>query len=253
MLKSSLRGIPSRRGRQDFLYGMLGSYNKTVLATNPIAYWPQSETSGVVAECLVNSAQNGTQSSDVSTRGAFDTDGPFGMSAPFYDGTNDVCNIYSATLNAAFSAATGTVLLWAKVTNVGVWTDGTTRRPLYLSVDPDNRINLEKTAAANQLGYRYEANTVQEWVPQTLSPTIWVCFGITWSTAADEMRAYYQGVQQGLTQNGLGVWVGNLLNTGTVIGATNTGAGSSWSGWLGPCAIWDRALPLATIETLALV
>ena len=42
------------------LLGGSGGYNEKVLRTGPIAYWPQDETSGTVARCLVNPAQNGT-------------------------------------------------------------------------------------------------------------------------------------------------------------------------------------------------
>ena len=234
------------------LIGGKGSYNDLVLGTGPIAYWPQNEPAGTVANCLVNPAQNGAYTGVTL---ANDLTGPFGMPAPFYDGANDFCNIYSAALNTAFSGATGTVMIWAKVANVGVWTDAATRQTVQLWVDGNNYFRPYRTNVNNLFQHAYRANGVTEVVNSAgRTDIIWMPLALTWSKPAEEMRAYIYGAQVGATQINLGVWAGNLLAGACALGSSSGAvAGEVWHGWLGPCGLWDRALPLATIASLALI
>ena len=101
-----------------------GSYADKVLSYGPIAYWPLWETAGASAACLVNPAQSGTA---VGVTWANDATGAFGTAAPFFDGANDDINIYTAALAAAFSGHVGSLMVWCRVANAGVWTDGAAR------------------------------------------------------------------------------------------------------------------------------
>ena len=70
--------------------------------------------------------------------------------------------------------------------------------------------------------------------------------GITWDKAAEELKTFYNGVVDDEEVN-LGVWLGNLSNTQTVIGAESTVPINVWSGFIGPVLLANRAFTPAEI------
>jgi hypothetical protein len=70
---------------------------------------------------------------------------------------------------------------------------------------------------------------------------------VTWDTTADEFKMYFNAVQQGNTQNGLGTWVGNLGNTLTVIGAGSTTPSLVWDGDRTEVSLYSAALTQSEI------
>lgn len=229
------------------------SYGAKVLGYSPIAYWPLWETTGTTAVCQVNTAQSGTYARDVSTMGTGTGIGD-GNTAPLFDGTNDFLNAYTATFAGAYSGAAGSLIIWAKVFNVGVWTDGNTRNILSFQVDNDNMLIVRKNAGNNQVYWRYEAGTTQENTTKTgVSTTDWVCYGLTWSKAAEEVKAYYNGAQEGATLTALGTWAGTFSSTKTVIASSTLGPWEPWNAWLAHCAFWTTALTAPQMLDLATV
>lgn len=228
-------------------------YYEKVLGYGPIAYWPQWERTGAAATCQVNSAQNGAYVGvTLGQVGIGD-----GNVCPFYDGANDLANIYSGTLAGRFNGPEGTAMIWARVANAGVWTDGAFRYSFNLWVDVNNHVNIQKMNVNNTIRFRYMAGGVADDVTVGgLTRTDWMVLLVSWSASAGitgEVRAYIDGIQQGITQVGLGVWAGNLGNTTTCIGAANTIPTFVWHGYLAHCAVWDRALSPAQIAGLAVV
>jgi len=230
-----------------FAGGPYTTYQRKVLTYSPIAYWPLDDTSGAVARCLVNPNQNGAYTGVTLANAT----GPDGVSwVPLFDGANDYVNILTATLQGALDLDEGSISLWAKVFNVGVWTDATFRRLLYLkdtapvnSIDlmrynSDNRVYLERRDDTSGKGKLYI----------TSAPTAWVHLGLTWSVLANETRYY---------------WTGSLLPgvdaadtaTGTVvlafIGSASTVPANPWYGWISDVAIFDTVLSGANIAALA--
>ena len=220
-----------------------GGYVDRVLGTGPVAYWPLSETSGTVARCLVNTAQNGTYSSDVSAMGTGAGIGD-GNTAAYFDGANDYVNIYTETLRDAFNGAEGSVLFWQRANSAAMWSDASLRRPLYLGVNADNRVYLQCPGDGSGLVYAYEANNVVEGATQggaEVTTGDWQCAAITWSASADEVVHYFNGTAR-ITRDTLGVWAGQLAANTTCIGAGSTVPASPWHGWAAHCVIWTRAL-----------
>jgi hypothetical protein len=249
--KSPLNMFPADRWRQNFFIGGGGlTYDGKVLGTSPIAYWPLWETSGLVANCLVNSAQNGTYTGvTLGQPGIGD-----GNTAPFFDGTNDFVSIFSAAFNLAFNGSEGTYAGWFKVANAGVWTDGTTRYTFVLLQDVTDRIYGSRIGGINnQINHIYAAGGVTKTRGVAgLSFINWMHWAITWSAAADEMKTYLNGIQQGATLNGLGVWAGGPLDpTQTLIGARTNAPATLWHGYAAHNAVWATALPQPTILSLA--
>lgn len=250
-LKSSLRGIQARRRRHDALYGGIATYNDKMLATVPTAYWPQSETTGTTAYCLVNAAQNGTYTGVTL---ANDTAGPFGTPAPFYDGANDYCNIDTAAIRAAWDAggAEWSILFWWKVVNAGAWADGVSRRTCNFADSANDNADGGKRNLANQMQYHWDGGGVAHVHNEGgVIATDWVCSVMTRSEAADEVK-YYHDAALLATDTVIGNWASATPWTAVLIGAANTVPAAVWHGWLGPLALWPRALPLPEITSLSL-
>lgn len=229
-----------------------GGYLAKVLGTeasNLIAYWPLNEASGTNADNAEGTAaRDGTYNGvTLGQPGIGD-----GETCPSFDGSNDYVSIYSDSLRDAFNGAAGTVALWAKVSGAGVWSDGQNRRAIKITVDGSNNVYIGKTSG-NVMIWAYTAGGTSDAITAARSPTGWVHLGITWDAAADQVMAYYTGSQEGATQTGLGTWAGNIVNSGTIIGAENNTPAFPWDGLLAHVAVWTKALSAAQIASLAVV
>jgi hypothetical protein len=212
---------------------------KRLFGSSLIAYWPLNETSGTVAYDVSGNARNGAYTGvDLANAAA---PAKIGGMAPYFDGTNDYCNIYSASLASAFSGAAGSLFIWAKIFNAGIWTDASYDDFFRIAADANNEILLRKTNANNALYTRYNANGTTKSVTRTNTTTIdWFLFGFTWSKAADQMIAYYNGAQTGATQTGLDTWAGAPAAATCVIGAYVLTPANPWNGWLNQAIILNR-------------
>ena len=236
-----------------------GSYAAKVLSYSPIAYWPLWEPSGGVAECLVNPAQNGAYTGvTLGQPGIGD-----GRTCPLFDGLNDYVNIYTTTFRDKFALTNndtdpiseGTVMIWARVANIGVWTDGLYRHMVNLQVDNDNRIFIRKDDS-DRVHWRYEAGNVQENARVVSADLGWINYSLTWSKSAGangEVRYYRSGGVADPMDTALGIWAGNLSNVDTCIGAVDTTVKEPWYGWLAHGVIYGRALLPPEIADLAVV
>jgi hypothetical protein len=243
----------SRSHRRRVLGG--APYSQRILATAPIAYWPLSETAGAVAQCLVNSAQNAT-AVGVTWNNALGPDGLNG--APLFDGANDYISILTAAFQAVFNGATGSQMIWAKVANAGVWTDGSARYPMKVVLNNFNGYSLLKALANNTLEASMKAGSgVFNPTHSPFSATTWFQMACTWSDSNndDEAKWFINGTQYGGTSANLNAWLGGaLLGTYTKIGAgSDLGPASVWNGWLAHGVVWDYVLSPGTIAALARV
>lgn len=168
-----------------------------------------------------------------------------------FDGSNDALNTYSTDLNGVFSPTEGTLIVWAKVSGSGVWSDSTTRYLARLTADTSNEINLVKLSTPNNsIRLGYEAGVGSQTIDTTLSTTDWFQVAATWSKSSDEVKLYVNGSQVGTTQTGLGTWVGNLASTTTAIGANGSAGGLPWSGMINDVRLYSQVLTSAQILTL---
>lgn len=252
-LKGPSRLIPSLRGQSDNVLGQPTQYVNKILRYDPLVLFPQNEGTGTVITELVN-GWNWVYSGPQWGLGTFLDGSP----VPFYDGLLDFGNIYTAALASAFNGAAGTVMIWAKVYNAGVWTDGATRRILCLLADINNYVILDRTTTNNQLRFLYTAGGITETVTTTSigGATGWFSIVITWDKAAGvdgEVLAYINGAQVGTTQTSLGIWAGSISSSFTLIGARTQTPTNPFHGYLGPCAIWTSALTSTQIADLYVV
>jgi len=237
-------GIFLRRDRRR----LGGGYASAVMGSGPIAYWPLDEGNGTVAHCRVDSAQNGTAT---GVTWANDSTGPFSTPAPYFDGANDYVNIYSAALDAAFDEDEGSVLIWWRVANAGVWTDGLVRNVVCLSWGGFTEYSkIDKIALANTYQLNHRTNGANHARNITKSDTGWMCTILTWSAAANQTRFFDDGVEDLPAVACAAAVAAGLDNDRTLLGARLTTPLDPYHGWLAHCAIWDR--PLTPAEVLAL-
>ena len=165
--------------------------------------------------------------------------GIHGYHVPYFDGTAGYINIFSTAFANAFNGAEGTILIWPKVYDAGVWTDAVTRWIIHFSVDGNNTIRIYKDAS-NPLTWLYNAGGTALSVTLAVTPTNFMRLGLTWSKSNNKVRAFYNGVQTSVDKTGLGVWAGALDATKTVIGAYNTTPVSVWYGYLADGVLLNR-------------
>lgn len=230
-------------------------YYKKILTTQPsnlIGAWLQREESGAVS--FDSSAQKNNGVYTGITLGQPGIPGT-GMTSAGYNAVTSYNNIYSAGLAADFSGDEGTLLVTAKVTDVGVWTDGGARYLAKLYVDGSNFVQILKEATDNTIGFYYKAGGAQEdKLVGGMLDTEFVCYVITWSKSGDVVKYYIDGDLYG-SDTGLGEWAGSLHTAYTVIGSgIATGAAFAiWSGSIAPVALWNKALTAEEVSSLATV
>ena len=223
----------------------------TILSYNPIAYWPLNELAGATAVNYgsIGAAGNGTYTGvDLAQIAA-----PGGGLAPLWSGA-DICNIYSAALNAAFNGQLGSMSIWWKVLNAGVWTDATNRIMFMLSPDGANKVSLDKPATDNTVDTLYVAGGTPAVGLGTTAynNTNWNCSTCTFSKVANAVIFYVNGTPVA-TSVILGTYVGALSAVRCSIGALTPAAPvAPWSGYLAQCAVWNSVLTPAQVTSIYL-
>jgi hypothetical protein len=230
-----------------------GSYISRLLSAAPgnlVAYWPLHEQAGTVVSDVSRtapSAYNGAYSGVMLNQPGIGD----GAGCPALNGTTSKVNLYSTALAAAFPGDEGTLLLWWRVADASVWTESW-RHLMRIQANGSNRITAMRNSTANQLyieraaGGATQSNTITG-----LSLTTWAHFGITWSRAANAVKFYLNGAQQGSTRTNPNAWAGALDSNTTVLGAENTSPINVWRGWLAHAALFSTPLSAAQIGALA--
>lgn len=219
---------------------------KHLFGNSIIGYWPLWEFDGAVAYDISGNGRNGAYTGvDLKYPGIGD-----GHTCPYFDGVSDYVNIYSASLAAAFNGAEGTIIIWSKVFNVGVWTDATTRYVFRFLVNANNFVALYK-GGDNNFYWRYSSGGILNQVGLTTTILNFMHMGLTWSKSNDRMRAFFGGSQTGVDQTSLGVWAGSLDVDNSVIGAGDIIPNSPWFGYEGHGIVLNREATPAEIAKAA--
>lgn len=226
------------------LIGPSSPYQLKVLSYNPIAYWPLWEPSGDVAECLVNSAQNGVYTAvTLGQSGIGD-----GRTCPLFNGTTGYVNVYSNAFRDVFNSVEGTIMLWCKMLNLEVWTDGQHRRAFDFRGDINNRI-LTLKPDDNQYKLDHTGNGTAHTATTLTSTIAWFHWCMSWSLTNTETLFYFNGAEFDSTSAPT-AWV--IPMAAAAIGA-HPDPLTPFSGWLAHCAVYDTPLTTANIADLAVV
>jgi hypothetical protein len=218
---------------------------KSLFGSSIIGYWPGNENSGLVALDYSGRGFNGVYTGvTLGQPGIGD-----GLTCPLYDGVADFMQP-PAGFRTAFNPQAGTVLCLIK--NNIAWADATARGFIRIGVDANNLVALQKQGA-NSVTYNYIAGGTSKTVTRITTETIFSIFGMTWDISADQLIAYFGGLQTGLTQSGLGVWVGTPVANLTVIGALTATPTGVWDGWETHIVALNRAATPAEMAAAAVI
>jgi hypothetical protein len=229
------------------------TYANKALGYSPIAGWPLREASGTNADNAEGTAAlDGTYSSDVSGW-PVETGIGDGNTAPYFDGINNYVDVHSADLAALFNGLKGSLVIWGKGAT-GLWTDGNAHKIVRMFADGNNWFDITKSTTNGRLQFIYKAGGTQEVVNDDgHSETDFFCAGLTWDKTGDAVKAYFAGLQVGITQTGLGSWVGPLVASNCIIGAQSDVPAILWKGPLAHCYLFDTVLDDAGMLDLAVV
>ena len=242
-----------RRIGLPFMPRQSGGYSSKVESESPanlLAYWQLNEGAGPTA---ADSSGNGRSGTEVGAPAWGQTGIGDGKTSVLFDGAKDAIDIYSASLQSAFDGGEGTMMLWAKVSGAGVWTDATLRWLFYLFVDGNNFIRIIKLTSEGDLQYAYRSGGTAQLsrTVATGSPTGWFHVAITWSRLVNEVRSYFNGSEAAAALTITADFAGSLSANNTVLGASNDTPSQEWDGGLDHAAVWDTPLTASQISNLA--
>jgi len=212
-----------------------------------IGYWPLWD-GGATAVNMSGAGKDGTHTAvAMGNAGIGD-----GRTSGLYDGSTSYTNIYSAGLAAAFNGAEGSLLIWGKVSGVGVWTDGTIRALIGILAQVTDYVIMRFQGNGTILGGIVAGDTSKTAIFTSPTDALWHRFAISWSVLGNALKLYLDGVQQGATVTGLGTWSpASWLTNSSCIGANSTAPGQPFSGTLAHCALWSKALTADQIAYLS--
>jgi hypothetical protein len=228
------------------------TYARKVLAYDPIAYWIQGEAAGAVSFDEVTDPDHlGINQSGAYTGVTLRQPGiGDGNTCPLFDGANDINNVFSASLAAAFSGNVGSMMIWARVSGVGVWADGVERRFVQFQRDGNNFIIFRKNVGLNTLQFLYRGSGAATQDQGVITNTTdWFHIAMTWNQVANQVIYYFGGAQQGGIDPCAG-WADAAVSAS--IGAV-AGPALVWDGTLAHPAVWDYVLSPAAIADLAVI
>jgi len=212
---------------------------KTIMGTSLIGHWPLWDTVGSISAVDISGHAHNGVPANVTFGAAGMRDG---RTAASFNGTSSSINVFSTALRDLFNGQEGTVIIGGKVSDAAVWADAAERHFFMFYGDTNNRVRIRRPAAANTINFYYRAGGSNAEITMNPINTLdWMCLGFTWSKTANEMKAWYNGVQQGSTI-AVPTWNAAALATAT-IGSWD--AANFWKGGLPHCILGNRALTSA--------
>lgn len=210
-----------------------------IAKANLLAYLPLDEASGTAALDASQNSRGGTYTGVTFVGTSVD-----GRLCPLWDAVADDLWL-NAAFNTAFigsAASTGSIMIWIKAVDADVWTDGTSRRCVYLVRDNSDQITIARNATNDNLyGAHVSGGATKVRAVNNIfsdAPTGWIQAVVTWDTTAGvngQFLYYINGVQTGVTQTNITTIAGNL--SGNLIGNA-TADNQPWDGYLAHFALW---------------
>lgn len=237
------------------------SYTQRLLATQPaslLAVWPLAEAAPTPPDPMP-AADNaeGTAARDGAYSATGVTLGEPGIgdggTAPSFDGVTSTVDISSPSLSAAIDLDEGTFAVWAKVANVGVWTDGLTECMMYYArAGADNVIAIQKfhPNILHFVRVGAAAGGVVEVQVAGQSSIGWMHLALTWSVSGNILRPYINGVA---TPTASGLVASDIAPIAGAVGSIQPLDSQNFPGWLALPALWSTPLSAAEVAALATV
>jgi hypothetical protein len=229
------------RTRLSVLSAVAGdAYAKRVLATaNLFAYWPMSEGSGATVNDEGPNGFDGTYSGPLLGQAGIGD----GRTCPWFDGSNDECNVFSAGLASAWNWSAFTIGFWVKMNSAAAWTDGVNRRWVAMG-GGTNFLWLRKAFQNNLINIWLRLNGSDKAVNKAASYSDWFHFGIT--VQAGGTSYYY------LNGSATSLWAPTPAPSADALASwTLSASAETQHGWLAHVAVWNTALSAAQMAALA--
>jgi hypothetical protein len=212
-----------------------GSRLQSVLSYSPCAYYRLLETSGTSAADASGNGYNGTYNNVTLAN----TAGPFGGFVPLFSTTGTV-NMNASAAVGATSGAEGAIVIAVKIP-LANWTDGQVAGAIRIFNSATNYIQIYKSNTNNRLTWRRTIGADNKLISKdSMTATGWLVLGLDWSESANQLKAYYQGVQEGstLTAPAWGVTAPDEIS----VGAIGLAGGNEFNAWIGEVALFSSPL-----------
>jgi hypothetical protein len=230
-------------------FALLSSLILSTQAANLIFYAPLNEISGTNADDISATNADGTYAGTFTLNQPGIGDGQ--PSVLFGGGRVSLATNLSAINTAIGDKSAGTIFAVMKVPNVGVWTDATIRGIFHLGADANNRFFMNKNNNSNELAFSHRAAGTVKTITATFAALSSFTVGMTWDKAADQVKAYINGVQVGATATGLGVFTGTLASGFSAIADSSSAGRQPASAYLRDIAAWKVALTATEMARLS--
>ena len=171
--------------------------------------------------------------------------GQFNRGFDFVGASRNVTNATAALLTKLDSAMSGNITIEGYYkSSVADWsTWGNTYSSFWrLWGDSNNFMGVQWLKGTNQIAYPYKGTgTIKDpkFTPVVVDTTTYFHVAQTKSTAADEMKIFFNGVQDDVTQSGLNGWTNSAAYV-TYGNESNAGAAIYWMGSADEFAISNK-------------
>ena len=170
-----------------------------------------------------------------------------GATCLFLDGTNDLVSLAGPAIMDAFDEEEGGMLVSAKVSDAADWLDSTVRYLFrFKTTDGVDAYTFAKHSVDNTLVWQANADGINTTITLAGQDTTdWFSMGLTWSKSADQVKAYFNGVQTGDTEH-WNTFDGTLALLKCCIGAEDMNTVTeAWKGWVRDAILWAGKAPSA--------
>ena len=166
-----------------------------------------------------------------------------------YDGYASYTGVYSVGLDSFFNGSLGTLIQQIRVNDPNEWAGGIGYpRSVHLESDhvTANKVSfwLHDTLPDNIVASYHANDNVKFFVFPTGGTLDFFTLALTWSTSADQAKAYYNGANVQIHTN-LGVWFGDLSPTRCVIGGPNI-----WNGDLSDTILSNQVADATSVAEI---
>jgi hypothetical protein len=224
---------------------------RNVANANLIRLWPLSETSAVNAKDLSLFGDDITSITSVTQGGWRMADK---VPCALFDGLNDTMDNESAiATDLPAPVSDCTVLIWWKVNDAGVWSDGTDRDIFWLFADVSNLLTASKNGVADTMKFRLEIGADNlETSSTSYADLLWHCLVVRWSVGGGTKTAeMFMDGTSFYSPTPTADWSGTEQIGRASIGSFRAGNADFWSGAIGPMAIWNKELTDAEVAVVS--
>lgn len=238
--------MASRHGRALFmLFEEDEKYSdriRTVFGSHLIGYWPMNEETGTVIYDVSGNARNGAY--NIITLN--NAQSPNNRPSPLFTTRN--ANLYSTSLNSAFSGVEGCISMFLKVSEAGKWIEGGKTGFLF-QADANNYIYCVIGGGDYQFVMVYRSGGTNKSYVMLLNNIGWFHMAITWSKVNDRAIFWINGVPVN-TATTLVDWAGELSTGLASLGGYDL-VTEIWNGWKSDVVLLDYEPTRAEMQKLA--